>query len=96
MVLIIKSKTGDPSDKNNHRPIALVTAASKFFEICILEILEMYLVTHDQLFGFKSKHATDMCICTSKSINIQYYTEQDTPVYTCFLDGSKAYNKINH
>ena len=27
---IIKNKTGDTSDKNNYRPIALVTAASKF------------------------------------------------------------------
>ena len=32
----VKSKTGDASDKNDYRPIALVTAASKLFEICIL------------------------------------------------------------
>ena len=30
-VPIIKNKTGDTSDKNNYRPIALVTAASKNF-----------------------------------------------------------------
>ena len=60
LVPIIKSKTGDSSDKNSYRQIALVTAASKLFEICILEILEMYLLTHDQQFGFKSKHATDI------------------------------------
>ena len=47
LVPIIKSKTGDYSDKNNYRPIALVTAASKLFEICILEILEVYLATPD-------------------------------------------------
>ena len=29
LVPIIKNKTGDISDKNNYRPIALVTAASK-------------------------------------------------------------------
>ena len=44
IVPIIKNKKGDTSDKNNHRPIALVTAASKLFEICILEILETYLI----------------------------------------------------
>ena len=38
------------------------------FEICILEVLEMYLITHDHQFGFKSKHSTDMCIFTVKSI----------------------------
>ena len=52
----------------------------------------MYLVTHDQQFGFKSKHDTDMCIFTIKSI-IKYYTEQDIHVYTCFLDASKAFEQ---
>ena len=55
----------------------------------------MYLVTHDQQFGFKSKHATDMFIFTVKSI-IKYYTEQNTPVYTCFSDASKGFDRINH
>ena len=44
--------TGDTGDKDNYRPIALVTAASKNLEICLLEILEMYLITHDHQFGF--------------------------------------------
>ena len=95
LVPIIKNKTGDTSDKNNYRPIALVTAASKILEICILEILEMYLITHDNQFGFKSKHSTDMCIFTVKSI-VKYYTRQNSPVYTCFLDTSKAFDRINH
>ena len=60
MVPIIKNKTEDTSDKNNYKPIALVTAASKLFEICIPEILETYLLIHDYQFGFKAKHSTDM------------------------------------
>ena len=70
LVPIIKCKTVDSNDKNNYRPKknALVTTASKLFEIYIHEILKMYLVTHDQQSGFKSKHATDMCIFTVKSI----------------------------
>ena len=95
LVPIIKNKTGDTSDKNNYRPIDLVTAASKIFEICILELLEMYLITHDHQFGFKSEHSTDMCIFTVKSI-IKYYTRQNSPVYNCFLDASKAFDRINH
>ena len=31
IVPIIKNKTGDSSDKNNYRPIALVIACSKIF-----------------------------------------------------------------
>ena len=53
IVPIIKNKTGDSSDKSNYRPIALVTACSKIFEICLLEMLEEYLQTHDHQFGFK-------------------------------------------
>ena len=95
IVTIIKNKTGDTSDKNNYRPIALVTAASKLFEICILEILETYLIPHDHQFGFKAKHATDMCIFTVKTL-VKYYTDQMTPVYTCLLDASKAFYRVKH
>ena len=65
LVPIIKNKTADTSDKNNYRPIALVTAASKIFEICILEVLEMYLITHDHQFGFKSKHSLSIFMVKS-------------------------------
>ena len=84
-----------PVTKNNYRPIALVTADSKIFEICILEVLEMHLITHDHQFGFKSKHLTDMSLFTVKSI-VKYYTRQNSPVYTCFPDASKAFDRISH
>ena len=92
IVPIIKNKTGDTSDKNNYRPIALVTAASKIFELCLSVILENYLFTHDQQFGFKSKHSTDFCIIiySKECLKILYTTS------TCFLDASKAFDKINH
>ena len=95
IVPIIKNKTGDTSDKNTYRPIALVTAASKNFELCLSIILEDYLVTHDQQFGFKRKHSTDLCIFTVKSAT-KYYTQENSPVFNCFLDASKDFDKINH
>ena len=39
-IITIKSKTGDASDKNNYRPIALVTSASKILELVILNNIE--------------------------------------------------------
>ena len=95
IVPIIKCKTGNSSVKNNYRPIALVTACSKIFELCLLEIIEVYLDTYDHQFGFKKQHSTDMCIFTLKSV-IKYYTQQSTPVYSCFLDASKAFDRVNH
>ena len=40
-------------------------------------------------------HSTDFCIFTVKSVS-KYYTQQHSPSYTCFLDASKAFDKINH
>ena len=53
----------------------------------------MCLITHNHQFGFKSKHSTDMCIFTVKSI-VKCYTSQNSPVYTCFLDASKAFDAL--
>ena len=91
---IIKNKTEDTSDTNNYRPIALGTAPSKLFEICILDVLETNQLTHDYQIEFKFKHSTDICNFTVK-ILIKY-TDQITPVYTCLLDASKDFDWGNH
>ena len=44
---------------------------------------------------FKREHGTDLCIFTVKSV-IKYYNLHNSPVYTCFLDTSKAYDRVNH
>ena len=95
IVPIIKNKTGNTSDKNNYRSSALVTVASKFFKLCLSVILEDYLITHDQQFGFKRKHSTDLCMFIVRSVT-KYYTKENSLVYTCFLDAFKAFDKINH
>ena len=95
IVPLIKNKTGDTSDKGNYRPVAIVSACSKIFECVLLGLIEVYLCTSDNQFGFKSKHSTDLCIYTLKSI-IQYYKGHNSPVYSCFLDASKAFDRVNH
>jgi hypothetical protein len=39
IIPLIKHKSGATSNVNNYRPIALVTLASKIFEIILLELL---------------------------------------------------------
>ena len=41
-VPLVKNKTGDTSDVDNYRPIALVTIASKIFENVLLDILQTF------------------------------------------------------
>ena len=72
IVPILNNRQGDTSDKNNYRPIAIVTAISKMFELCLMKLMASYLVTRDNQFGFKKKHSTDMCIFSVKSV-IKYY-----------------------
>ena len=95
IVPILKNRQGDTSDKNNYRPIAIVTAMSKILELCIMKLIETHLVTRDNQFGFKRQHGTDLCIFTVKSV-IKYYNLCNSPVFTCFLDASKAYDRVNH
>ena len=57
--------------------------------------MDAHLVTSDNKFGFKQKHSTDLCIYTVKSI-IQYYNCYNSPVYTCFPDASKAFDRVNY
>ena len=77
--------------------LLLVTALSKNFEYCSAVILKKYLFTHNQQYGCKSKRSTDFCIhvYTVKSVS-KYYIQHHSPVYTCFLDASKAFDKINY
>ena len=59
---IVKTKTGDVTDKNNYRPLAVATSMSKVMELLVLSKTECFLNTSDNQFGFKKKHGTDMCI----------------------------------
>ena len=95
IILLVKNKSGDTSDVNNYRPIALVTVTFKIFEIILLEPIESYLDTTENQVGFKESHSADHCIYMLKHF-IQYYRSYNSPVYTCFLDASKAFDRANH
>jgi hypothetical protein len=95
IVPLVKHKTGNMQDKNNYRPIALVTAASKVFEIVILNHIELLIDTSHNQFGFKRKHSTDICVYALKNV-IQYYKQHNSPVFTCFLDASRAFDRVNY
>ena len=78
IIPILKNRNGDTSDKNNYRSIAIVTAMSKLFELCLSKILDYAYIQ-----------------CTVKSV-IKYYNYFNSPVFICFLDASKAFDRVNH
>ena len=57
IIPILNNKNGDTSDKNNYRPISIVTVMSKLFELCLSKILDEYVCTSENHIGFKQKRS---------------------------------------
>ena len=95
LVPIIKDKVGKLNSSDNYRPIALASVLSKVMETIILSRLEKYILSTDSQFGFKRKHGTDMCIFALKDILDNYNTKNST-MFLCFIDASRAFDRINH
>ena len=75
--------------------MALTTAFSKIIEIIILNRIQTSLHSTDNQFGFKTNVSTEMCIFAFKQV-LEMYNNLGSPVYVCFLDASKAYDRVNH
>ena len=95
LVPLVKDKKRSLMESDNYRPLAITCVASKILELLILERYNILLCTTDNQFGFKSKHSTDLCVYTLKQV-IEYYKSLNSAVHLCYLDASKAFDKINH
>ena len=92
---IIKDKGKSISDMNNYRPISLASIISKVFERTLLSKIEHLILTSDNQFGFKKKTGTDMCLYVLKEMTSSY-KRANSSTFMCFLDASKAFDKVNH
>ena len=95
LIPIVKDKKGIITDGDNYRPIAITSIASKVLELLILESFYHKLVTTNNQFGFKHGLSTELCIFSLRQV-IDYYMSMSSPVYICYLDASKAFDRINH
>ncbi len=85
----------DPSVSDSYRPIALAPNLSKILERCILLRYRSSLLTSDLQFGFKEGFSTDLCTGVLKNV-VSQYLQGGSNVYGCFLDASKAFDRVNH
>ena len=83
------------SSSDSYCPIALAPTLSKVFEWCLLFNFQSCFVTSPLQFGFKPGFSADLCTGLLKNI-IYDYIENDTLVFGCFLDASKAFDRVNH
>ena len=95
LVPLVKDKACDIGSLTNYRAIALSTSISKLYELIILERVKPTLITDDSQFGFKCGHSTTHAALLLKEI-AKHYTDKGSPVYACFLDASKAFDRVCH
>lgn len=95
LVPVIKDKAGKVGSSNNYRPIALANILSKVVEQIILQRINNLISSTDHQFGFKAKHGTDMCIYMLKEL-LNNYKRKNSSIFICFLDASKAFDRLNH
>ena len=94
LVPVIKDIAGKISPKDNYHPIALASMFSKIIEVIILGRIKIFLDTNLNWFGFKKKHGTCQLYMLKEIIDL--YRTLNGSVFVCFLDTSKAFERVNH
>ena len=91
---IVKDPIGDISSSKNYRGIAISSLILKVFDNCLL-LLFGQLLSNDVLqFGFQKNCSTVQCTWAVQE-TISYYLRRGSSVYSCLLDFSKAFDKVN-
>jgi exonuclease III len=95
IIPLVKCKTGDISDPNNYRAIAISTSLSKILETILVPAMPSDTFYDNHQFGFKHGHSTGICTQTLKNV-VNHYTERGSHVFVCFVDLSKAFDQVNY
>ena len=91
---IIKDSLGDKFSSSNYRAIGISPLILKVLDLVILIIFGNDLTPSELQFGFQKDNSTTMCtwvVCET----VNYFNNRDTPVFSCFLDISKAFDLVN-
>ena len=94
IISIPKNAKGDLTNSENYRGIILCNSMCKLFDLLFISLNDNGLNTSNLQFAFKEGHGTNMCTSVVKEI-IAHYKARGSPVYACFVDASKAFDKIN-
>ena len=91
---IIKDSNGDVSSSKNYRGIAISSLILKVFDNCLLFLFGKILSNNDLQFGFQKGCSTVQCTWAVQE-TISHYLRNDSEVFCCLLDFSKAFDKVN-
>ena len=93
MVPIPKGSNKDLSMSKNYRCIALSSIFSKIFDNCIISDQCLALNSDDLQFAYKSGCSTTQCVSVLCE-TIDYYVHNESDVYMCSIDASKAFDRV--
>ena len=79
----------------NYRGITISPIASKLFEHVLKIKFQNYLTTTEYQFGFKRNSSTVHALHCLKQ-TVDYYINNGSRVFCCFLDASKAFDRVVH
>ena len=80
---------------DNYRGFSLFNGICTLFNYVIIHTCNDYLYTSDMQFGFKPQRSTTMCSLVYHEI-INHYMSNNSNVYSCLLDASKAFDKVHY
>ena len=95
IVSIPKDCRGSMIVSENYRGICLCSVIVKLMDIIMMATCGNSLDTSELQFAYKPGHSTTMCTTVMKEV-IQHYKNNDSDVYLCFLDASKAFDRISY
>ena len=90
---LFKGGTKDPSKFDSYRAIAGASQLLKLFEYTVLILWGDKLTSDSLQFGFKKSVSTTHCSWLVTEV-ANYYVQRGGRVHACFLDCSKAFDKV--
>ena len=95
LVPIIKDKTGRIDRIDNYRPIALACVVSKVVERILLDRRYLTFLKRGQISSDSSQVLVLILVYVLKEM-VDTYKSLNGGMYMCFLDASKAFDRVKH
>ena len=91
-------KKGDKSNPSNYRSITLLNVTGKIFTSILRDRISDWAeangILNESHFGFRGNRRTTDAIFILNAIT-QIFKKKRKPLYTCFIDFSKAFDKVH-
>ena len=91
----VKNRNGDLKSSSNYREVMISNNMFKVFEYVLLPLVKKYCSLNSCQFGYRKSTSTLMAIALFKE-TVTRYNSEGSPIYSCFLDMSKAFERVDH